>query len=338
MKSYKCLSQQIFITGKYALVPIRFEDRYDILQWRNEQIYHLRQSQPLTKEDQDTYFDHFVTKLFDQEQPDQILFSFLEDGVFIGYGGLVHINWIDKNAEISFIMDTELEKEFFSFHWQSFLGLIEKVSFKELQLHKIFTYAYDLRPKLYEVLESTGYDREARLKEHFLFQGKYIDVVIHSKKNKRLYLRNASIEDLDITYTWSKHPHTRKYAFNQGLISFVEHSKWFTDKISDQTCIYKLLVYGDEPVGSIRFDIKGEEGLISYLIAPNQTGKGFGKKLLELSVSSLEKERPDILIIKGLVKSDNIPSVKIFEKLGFDCVLIDESVLEFRIKVDHAIR
>jgi hypothetical protein len=56
MNSYKVLSKQIFTSGSYSLVPIRFEDRYDIMQWRNEQIYHLRQSQPMTKEDQDAYF------------------------------------------------------------------------------------------------------------------------------------------------------------------------------------------------------------------------------------------------------------------------------------------
>ena len=64
----------------------------------------------LTVEDQDAYFENIISTLFDQEQPKQILFSFLKDNKFIGYGGLVHINWIDKNAEISFLMNTEEEK------------------------------------------------------------------------------------------------------------------------------------------------------------------------------------------------------------------------------------
>jgi hypothetical protein len=52
-------------------------------------------------------------KLFEQQQPSQLLFSFLENDKCIGYGGLVHINWIDSNAEISFIMNTQLEKDRF---------------------------------------------------------------------------------------------------------------------------------------------------------------------------------------------------------------------------------
>lgn len=185
MLSYYCLNKQIFTSAKYSLVAIRHEDRYDIMQWRNEQIYHLRQTKPLTKEDQEAYFENVVAKLFDQEQPNQILFSFLEDGVCIGYGGLVHINWIDKNAEISFIMNTELEKERFDEIWTAYLNLIEKVAFEDLNLHKIFVYAFDLRSHLYITLEYSNYFKDAILKEHCLFNNKYIDVIIHSKiKNK----------------------------------------------------------------------------------------------------------------------------------------------------------
>lgn len=336
MATYKVLNKQVFSTRSYSIVPIRMEDKYAIMKWRNEQIYHLRQNRPLTEADQDSYFENVVDKLFDQERPNQILFSYLEDGKCIGYGGLVHINWIDKNAEISFIMNTALEKDFFSFHWQTYLGLIEKVAFEELQLHKIFTYAFDLRPKLYEVLENSGYEREARLKEHCFFDGKYIDVIIHSKTKGTLFLRDACMGDLEITYSWAIHPHTRQYAFNQEFISTEEHSKWFTGKISAQNCIYKLLISGAEPAGSIRFDLKGDEGLISYLVAPDQTGKGLGKKLLELSILSLEKERREIKSIKGLVKKENIASIKIFEKLGFDKTELNEDVLEFRKKINHA--
>jgi RimJ/RimL family protein N-acetyltransferase len=183
MADYKVLSQQKFSLNEYHIEPLRFEDRYDIMKWRNEQIYHLRQNKPLTKEDQDTYFETVISKLFDQDKPSQILFSFLKKDTCIGYGGLVHINWTDKNAEISFIMDTTLEKEHFSFYWQTYLELIEKVAFQELNLHKISTYAFDLRPKLYSILEDSQYVKEAILKEHCLFEGKFLDVIIHRKIN-----------------------------------------------------------------------------------------------------------------------------------------------------------
>ena len=164
MSCYKALNKQEYSNNEFSIVPIRYEDRMDIMKWRNEQIYHLRQNKPLTIEDQENYFINVVSKLFRHEQPNQILFSYLENGVCIGYGGLVNINWIDKNAEISFIMDTGLEKENFSKHWNNFLGLIGQVAFNELKLYKIFTFAFDLRPHLYASIEYSGFVKEATLK------------------------------------------------------------------------------------------------------------------------------------------------------------------------------
>ena len=183
MREYICLSKQSYSLNEYQIVPIRDEDKYDIMQWRNDQIYHLRQSQPLNKESQDEYFSNTIQKLFKKEYPDQLLFSYLENGICIGYGGLVHINWVDKNAEISFIINTDLEDEYFHRHWTIFLSLIEELSFKSLSLHKIFVFAFDLRVKLYQVLEMASYFKEARLKDHTYFDENFIDVLIYSKLN-----------------------------------------------------------------------------------------------------------------------------------------------------------
>ena len=56
MNSYKTLNKQVFSKDDFKLVPIRYEDRFDIMKWRNEQIHHLRQAQPLTIENQEHYF------------------------------------------------------------------------------------------------------------------------------------------------------------------------------------------------------------------------------------------------------------------------------------------
>jgi RimJ/RimL family protein N-acetyltransferase len=184
VKEYKCLSKQTYSLYEYQIVPIRDQDRYDIMQWRNEQMYHLRQSKPLDKESQDKYFDTVITKLFEIVNPDQILFSYLENGICIGYGGLVHINWIDKNAEISFIMNTDLEEKYFKKHWNIFLNLLESVAFGNIQLHKIYTYAYNIRPKLFAILKASNYTNEAILHEHVLINNVYEDVLIHAKINK----------------------------------------------------------------------------------------------------------------------------------------------------------
>ena len=42
-QNYYTLKKQHRQFGIYKLISIRFEDRYKIMEWRNEQLYHLRQ-------------------------------------------------------------------------------------------------------------------------------------------------------------------------------------------------------------------------------------------------------------------------------------------------------
>ena len=178
---YRCLNQNELVVGDHKIVPIRYKDRSDIMKWRNEQIHHLRQAEPLTEKSQENYFKEILANLFEQEKPNQILFSYLKNDKCIGYGGLVHVNWIDKNAEISFIMNSELEEKYFHFHWSIYLEMIESLAFEELGFHKLYVYAFDLRPHLYEVLLASNYFRDAILKDHCCFNQRFLDVVIHSK-------------------------------------------------------------------------------------------------------------------------------------------------------------
>jgi len=316
--NYLCLKNQTFSKGNFKIVPIRFDDRFKIMNWRNEQIKHLRQSAPLTDIDQDNYFKNVVSKLFDQEKPNQLLFSYLENEVCIGYGGLVHINWIDKHAEISFIMDSALEEKSFDFHWSTYLNLIETVAFDEIQFHKIYTYAFDIRPHLYKILEDNLYFKDATLKEHCLYNDTFIDVVIHAKINNKAQLKKARSNDLELTFEWATNPVIRQHSFKKDPIRFEEHKEWFLKKISNPDCKYYILYKGDNLIGSIRFDIeKDNKALISYLIDPMYQGKGFGKLILEQGTNKLKLDKPQIEEIYGSVFKNNIPSMKIFEALGF---------------------
>jgi RimJ/RimL family protein N-acetyltransferase len=335
MPTYSCLNQQVFSAGEYKIVPIRFEDRLLIRKWRNEQIYHLRQNKVLSIEDQEYYFSEVVAPLFEQERPGQLLFSFLKDNKCIGYGGLVHINWTDQHAELSFIMATALEKEYFEFYWSTYLALIEQVAFKELELHKIFTYAYDLRPRLYASLSQMGFEKEATLKEHASFEGEYVDVVIHSKLNALITLRKARLDDLEITFSWANNKAIRAFAYNQNPISIQDHTNWFENKIISGHCVYLILEIDGEAAGSIRFDIAADSSSakISYLIDPKFTGNGYGTYLLEKGIAQLLILRSDIQSVVGFVMKENLSSIKIFKKLAYEVTFESETELKFEKKL-----
>ena len=308
---YKCLGQNKFSIGEYKIIPLRFEDRLDIMKWRNEQMYHLRQNKLLTEKSQENYFKTLIAPLFDQCNPSQILFSYLKNNECIGYGGLVHINWRDKNAEISFVLNTNLESNEFSLHWSNFLGLIEQVAFKEPFFHKIFTYAFDLRPHLYSILEHENYKNTAILNEHCFFEDTFIDVYIHEKKNT-FSLKKVQHEDIKLLFKWVNDTEVRKNSLNTDLIEWENHFNWFINKLSNPKS--KIFIFENEntKIGQIRIENIENRWVINYSIDKDHRGKGYGF----LMTNALLRRYNNFKFL-AIVRSENTPSQKVFEKLNF---------------------
>lgn len=315
MKKYKCLNKQVFLIDDYQLVPIRYKDRFKIMKWRNDQIYHLRQKDILTKSKQDLYFQNIISKQFDLDQPDQLLFSFLKKDICLGYGGLVHLNWIDKNAEVSFIMDTTKQELNFVYLWNIFLTLLKQVVFKHLGLHKMYTYAYDLRPKLYDALSQSGFLFEGRLEDHCLVDSKFHDVLYHSCINPidNLRIRRVKKEDSLVLFEWRNDPVVRRNSFDSKKIDWDSHEKWFNNQLTNsQSKIFIFETKQGHPVGQVRLDYLDNKWLINYSIDQFYRGLGLGKKIIYQSINTIEKG-----LFTAKVKNNNQASIKTFKSLGF---------------------
>ncbi len=176
-----CLEQSVFSDKEFFITPIRYQDKEPIRQWRNDQIDVLRQGHLLSEDEQTTYFSTTVQSLFNEEQPDQILTSFFKNEELIGYGGLVHIDWKSKHAEISFLLKTKFNsEESYLEKFEIYLGLIEKMAL-EAGLHKIHTYGYNLADYRFEPIKKQGFELEARLVKHKMVDNKLVDVLIYGK-------------------------------------------------------------------------------------------------------------------------------------------------------------
>lgn len=181
--TYRCLKTQKFVNNEYSFVPIRQEDIEKIRQWRNAQIPILRQNTPILAVEQQRYYTHAIAPTFNQQKPEQVLFSFLENGTCIGYGGLTHIDWDNKRGEVSFLLNPDYAK-----HDQAFLNFItflKAIAFSksELNLHRIFTETYSTRSILLPLLEKSGFQYEGRLRDQVFKAGSWCDSVIHGLIN-----------------------------------------------------------------------------------------------------------------------------------------------------------
>ena len=141
----------------------------------------LRQRVLLTIERQEKYFQEVIAPSFCETQPSQILFSYLSRGVLIGYGGLVHISWEDRRAEVSFLSDPAraADAKEYELDFSTYLAIIQTLAFKHLKFTRLFTETYDLRPQHVSILESSGFELEGRMKSHVWIDLKPVDSLIH---------------------------------------------------------------------------------------------------------------------------------------------------------------
>lgn len=180
--TYRCLSKQTFSMLDYELVPIREKDIIPIMHWRNAQMNILRQSRPITTEEQLSYYEHHIRPCFTTPRPQMVLFSYLLNRRCIGYGGFVHIDWGNRRAEVSFLLDPArtTDEDTYARDFSLFLQLIKKIAFHELKFQKLVTETYDCRPLHIYILEHAGFTLEGRLKKHVMIDGKPVDSLMHA--------------------------------------------------------------------------------------------------------------------------------------------------------------
>ena len=180
-RKYGFLASDKFCSDEYCLVPLAEQEIELIRKWRNEQIDYLRQNKPLTKDEQLNYYHQVIKKSFYEKKPKVILFSFILKNNCIGYGGLVHIDWNSKKAELSFLLDTNRTKEpeTYKKEFSIFLKIILNISFKQILFNKIFTETFDIRPDTVLVLEKAGFVLEDRLLSKNYINGSYVDSLFH---------------------------------------------------------------------------------------------------------------------------------------------------------------
>jgi len=103
---YHVLPDEPLQSGDYSLITLRHQDVQKIRIWRNDQIRFLRQRWEISETQQENYWEREIFPTFDKVQPAQVLLSFMQRQRCIGYGGLVHIDWQSRRAEVSFLLET----------------------------------------------------------------------------------------------------------------------------------------------------------------------------------------------------------------------------------------
>lgn len=166
----------------YEVRGVERADMEPIRRWRNAQLPVLRQVSPLSEAEQQCYFEESVLPTFDDPRPRQLLLTLLHDGERVGYGGLTKLDWESLRAELAFVVSPEraAEPECYERDFRAFLVLVvDGVALGDLGLHRVFAETYDVRPHHIAILESFGFVREGRMRDHTRIDSRYVDSLLH---------------------------------------------------------------------------------------------------------------------------------------------------------------
>lgn len=178
---YACMPRPVLTEEGLSVRAVQPGHIEDIRQWRNRQMDVLRQAAVITPEQQTAYYATQVWPNMDTVQPDNILLSYEEHGSLIGYGGLVHIAWIHRRAEVSFLLSPECNtgEEHYARYFSIFLRMIKVLAFEDLGLERLCTETYAQRTHHILVLEAAGFHLEGILRNHVWIGDRPVDAHMH---------------------------------------------------------------------------------------------------------------------------------------------------------------
>lgn len=143
--------------------------------------------------------------------------------------------------------------------------------------------------------------------------------------------RKARQEDAYVLWLWANDPLTRQAALSSNSISWDEHRAWLAQKLnSSNTSVCIAVDQTDRLLGCIRFDTTNEwqTAKLSYTVAPDARGKGFGRRIIEAGVERIRSEHSKVKILAE-VRMANIPSLRIFRGLSWSEATPREEVVLF---------
>lgn len=164
----------------YSKIDLRISEL--IRNIRNDKIKVLRQEKKISKSHQKKYYQNFYLKSYKEKFPSMKLYAIKHKEQFVGYGGLTNIDYINLNAEISFLLKASYDENKSSYKeiFTLFLNDLVKYS-KFLNLKKIYTETFYFRKSHLSILEKCNFKFEGARKKQYFKSGKFISSILHGK-------------------------------------------------------------------------------------------------------------------------------------------------------------
>lgn len=124
-------------------------------------------------------------------------------------------------------------------------------------------------------------------------------------------LRLATLADAQLLLSWRNDPATRAASLTDHAISPVDHYDWLEKTLRMESRTLWIAESGGEAVGTARLDKTPERQELSWTVAPNHRGEGFGKAMVKEALANTSGP------IRARIKPENTASQAIARACGF---------------------
>ncbi|MEO5572113.1 MAG: UDP-2,4-diacetamido-2,4,6-trideoxy-beta-L-altropyranose hydrolase [Bacteroidia bacterium] len=178
----------------------------------------------------------------------------------------------------------------------------------------------DIKNELEKIISETNAINEMVNNQRKMIDGKSPERLINVFKrfeNEKLHFRFAEEADVSLFFQWANDPLVRKNSYNQNLVLYDYHVKWFHLKLVSGECkFYLFFDEQDNPVGQVRMEKSENEIVVGISVDKNFRGKSYGVQMLEAATNDYLKSNPESTIA-AYIKIENASSYNIFLKVGF---------------------
>jgi RimJ/RimL family protein N-acetyltransferase len=129
-----------------------------------------------------------------------------------------------------------------------------------------------------------------------------------------LFLRDVLKEDSEMLLRWRNDPETLRNSVNAAEVSPDEHARWFAEMLAvwPQRVLIAEIDGVSVAVVHLDWSEQGDSCDLSFAVAPEYRGKGYGFAIVEHAVQRMQNVR-----VCAETKMSNMASRRIFERLGF---------------------
>jgi len=175
--------------GEYGIRSIEKEDLLLLQKWRNNEKLrrYFREHREFSIQQKLDWYN----KMINDDRFYMFMLEHKQES--IGVAGLTYVDWVNRHADVHFYIGKD-SRWIDDVHAPSSINIILDYGFNTINMNKLWAEIYEVDTKKLYFFQNLGFEIDAKLREHYYYNGKYHTSFILSLL-KRDYEKRSNFGD-----------------------------------------------------------------------------------------------------------------------------------------------